>query len=84
MMRGALTLFSLVAVFIFPAPLAIAVALLSAVFSPLTPLAVGILADALYYTESAYVVPLYSLWGAVVALLAFFVRRFVATSIIER
>lgn len=74
MMRGILTVASFVSVLYFPWPMTVLLALVSATVEPLLPLVVGLFADTLYYVPSAHTVPLATLVGAVVTVIAFFVR----------
>jgi len=74
MMRGILTLTSLVSVVLFPWPLTTVLVLASASVEPLLPFSVGLLADTLYYVPHAAAFPLFTLCGAAATVLAFFVR----------
>ncbi|MGH7175314.1 MAG: hypothetical protein ACREGR_03080 [Minisyncoccia bacterium] len=82
-MRFALLALALLAPFIFPWPLAALLTLAAAFFFPLAPLAVGALAEALYYAHGAYSFPLFLTLGVFTTLLALFVHRFVETSIMR-
>ena len=84
MMRGILTLGTLVSVIFFPWPLAALLALASSLLEPLLPLAAGIFADTLYYAPHASAIPLFTLYGAVATAIAFFVRGRLEASIISR
>ena len=59
----------------FPWPLSAMLALGIAVVEPLTPLIVGVLADTLYYVPQAGSVPLYTILGVLVTLVAYLVRN---------
>lgn len=84
MMRVWLIPLAFLSPFLFPWPLTAALALAAAWISPLIPLAVGILVDALYYAHGAtFLVPWATVIGGLVALLAAFVRRFLETSIMH-
>lgn len=83
MIRGLLTILSFISVIFFPWPLTAALALASAFFIPLLPLAVGVFADTLYYTSHTAPLPLFTLYGAFVTAVALFVRSRVKASIIE-
>lgn len=61
-------------VILFPWPLTAGLALLLAPFEPLVPLAIGIFADTLYYSHQGSLLPMATLSGAVVTVVAFFVR----------
>ncbi len=58
-------------------------ALLAVIVEPLVPLAVGLLADALYYTPGVHAAPLYTILGLLVTPIAFLVHRSIKTSIIR-
>lgn len=78
---GIFALASCVGLLFFPWGLTAAFTLLATIWEPLMPLAVGILADALYYTP--HHVPLFTLMGALGTLFAYIVHRSVKTSIIR-
>jgi hypothetical protein len=82
MMRGILVFMSFISTIFSPwiitAILVFAVSLLD----PLVPLAIGLFADTLYYTSSAETIPLLTLYGAIVSLIASFVRNRLSASII--
>ncbi len=80
MMRGILTVSSFISVVFFPWPLTAVLALVSASMEPLVPLAVGIFADTLYYTPQARALPLFTICGAIVTIIAFLVRSRLRTS----
>lgn len=80
MMHGILTLFTFVSVIFFPWIFSVLLTLAVSFLEPLIPLAVGLFADTLYYSPSAYVVPLYTLLGAAATLIALFVRSRLRTS----
>lgn len=80
MIRGIFTIFSLVSVIVFPWPFTVMLAVIASFMEPLVPLAVGIFADTLYYTPQTSIVPLFTLYGAVCTLTAFFVRSRLRTS----
>lgn len=84
MMTGLLTLLAFVSTVLFPWPLTVLLTLGIAVFEPLVPLAIGIFADTLYYSPQAGVLPWFTICGALVTILAFFVRSRLKTSIIGR
>ena len=73
-MRGVFTLGSFISVVFFPWICTILVTFVAAFFEPLVPVAVGIFADTLYYTPTAAVVPLYTILGALLTIIALFVR----------
>ena len=82
-MRGVLTLLTFVSVVLFPWPCTVLLVLAGAYTEPLVPLAVGLFADTLYYAPQAHALPLYTLYGAVVTVGAFFVRSRLQASIIR-
>lgn len=84
MIRALLAFLSLVSVIFFPWPFTVFLALISALTEPLVLLAVGISADAFYYTPSAQIIPLFTLGGAVATAIALFVRSRLRTGIINR
>lgn len=81
-MKGIFTLVAFISAILFPWPLTILLTLGVAVFEPLVPLAVGIFADTLYYIPHAGALPLFSIYGAILTVVAFFVRSQLKTSII--
>lgn len=78
-----LTILSLISVVLFPWIYTLVLVCVTAAFEPLVPLAVGILADTLYYTSHAAAWPLYTLLGLVTSILAYFVRSGLRSSIIR-
>ncbi len=84
MMRGLLTVSTFIATLLFPWPLAALLALASASVESLVPLAAGIFIDVLYYAPHAARFPYFSLAGALVTALAFFVRSRLWAGIISR
>lgn len=83
MIRGVVIALPILSLLFFPAPVAGILALLAAFYTPWAPLAVGVVADALYYTHGVGLWPIYSLVGAFATLAAILVRRFVETSIMH-
>lgn len=73
-----------ISIIFFPWPLAAMLTLISSLSIPLLPLAAGIFADTLYYTPQSGFLPLFTLLGALVTGIAFFVRSRLKTSIIGR
>lgn len=84
MIRGLFTLLSFISVILFPWLLTVLLTLGVSIFEPLVPLAIGIFADTLYYTPQAGALPLFTIYGAIVTALSFFVRSQLKTSIIGR
>ena len=74
MRGGLLTLLTIGSAVFFPWPLTALLAFIASFTEPLVPLAVGLLADTLYYTPSAGALPLFTLAGAALTAAAFFVR----------
>lgn len=74
MMRGILTVGTLLSAIFFPWPVTAVFALLVSFSEPLVPLAAGIFIDTLHYVPGQGEWPLSALFGAVVTILAFFVR----------
>lgn len=69
----ALVVSACISLFFFPWPLTVLLTLGSGVLVPLVPLALGLLADALYWAPGAGM-PFYTLTGALITVLAFFVH----------
>jgi len=82
MIRGLGTLLTFISTILFPWPFTVFLALGMSSVEPLVPLATGLFADTLYYTPSAGGFPLFTLYGAVVTALSFFVRSRLKASII--
>lgn len=81
MTKWLLSFVALLAPFLFPMSFTFGLALLGSIWTPWIPLAVGLVADALYFSPDAFSFPLYSLLGAGVTVIAFGVHRFIETSI---
>ena len=73
MMRGLVTLFAFISAIFFPWPLTALLAIGAAITEPLVPLALGIFVDTLYYVPASSL-PLPTILGAVVSVVAFFVH----------
>lgn len=82
MMRGTLTIITFISTVLFPWPLTALLALAASAFEPLVPLSIGLFADTLYYVPSPGSFPVFTLYGALAAALAFIVRSRLKTSII--
>lgn len=82
MMRGVLAISTLVSVIFLPWPFTALLALVSSLMEPLVPLAAGLFADTLYYTPQVGKVPVFTLLGAVVTIVALLVRSRLKASII--
>lgn len=74
MINGLLTLSTLVSVVLSPWPLTLCLALVSSLVEPLVPLAVGLLADTLYFAPHSGAIPLYTVYGGLTTALALFVH----------
>lgn len=83
MMRGICTLLTFISIVLFPWPMSVLLALVISLFEPLVPLAAGLFADTLYYTPQSGIMPLFTLYGAMVTAVTFFVRSRLKTSIIR-
>ena len=84
MMRKVGTISTFLSAVFFPWPFTAALALGAAFFEPWVPLAVGLFADTLYYVPESGGLPLFTLTGAVVTALSFFVRSRLKTGSISR
>lgn len=84
MTRSAVVVFALISAFIFPWIFTAGIAFFAALWIPLLPLAVGILLDVLYYAPQAHWFPLGTVSGALVTLVAHFVRTRLKAGIIDR
>lgn len=84
MMRGILTLSTIVSVVFFPWSFTALIVLMSSFVEPLLPLAAGIFADTLYYTPQTGALPVFTLYGVIATAVAFFVRSRLKTSIIGK
>ncbi len=84
MMRGVLTVSTLVSVVMFPWPFTAALALASSLLEPLVPLSAGILADTLFYTPHGGAFPIAALSGVAVTAVAIFVRSRLSAGIMRQ
>lgn len=82
MIGGFLAAAALISTVFFPWKLTLVLAVVAAFFEPLVPLAVGMLADTLYYSSYAYAVPVFTIGGAACTAIAFIVRKRIRASII--
>jgi hypothetical protein len=82
MKRGFLTIATLTSVIFLPWPFTLVLALASALYLPLLPLAAGIFSDVLYWGPAAGGLPLATLLGALVSVVAIIVRSRLTTGII--
>jgi hypothetical protein len=74
-MSASLTIGTLASIIFFPWQLSVLVVLGGAGIEPLLPLAAGLLADALYFVPHSTTLPVFSLGGAAVSIVATVVRR---------
>lgn len=81
--NGILTVATFLSALLFPWPLTAALAIVTSFFEPLVPLAVGIFADALYYSPASGGLPMSTIYGLSMSLLAILVRRWLSASIIS-
>lgn len=83
MIKSVLTILTFVSAMLFPWPFTALLAIAASFFEPLIPLAAGLFADTLYYASSVEIIPLFTLYGAIVSVVAFFVRSRIKASIIK-
>lgn len=86
-MRVVLTLAAVASLFLFPYPMTLVLSAMASLYVPWAGLSVGVLADLLYFVplspeNPGISFPLASLTGALISLIALFVRRFVRERII--
>ena len=84
MIRIFITILTLTAVLFLPWQFSAAIALVSSPFIPLLPLAAGLFADTLYYSSKTEIVPLFTLYGALVTTIVFIVRNRLSAGIIKK
>ncbi len=73
--NGILTITTFISVILFPWPLTVLLALITSLYEPLVPLAVGLFADTLFYVPQAGRFPICTLLGFLTSVMAVFVRR---------
>lgn len=83
MTRIASSVFALISLFIFPWPVSLALIAAAAFLFPASGIALGVLADILYYSPDVAFLPYFSIYGALLTGLSLLVRRFVKTRIME-
>ena len=83
MIRGTLAVLSFISVVFLPWVVTALLALVASIFDPLVPLAIGLFADTLYYSPQVGMIPLFTLFGALVTVVAFFVRSRLSPGIIK-
>ena len=84
MIRGILTLLTFISTILLPWPLTALFALAAAVSEPFVPLAAGLFADTLYFVPQSGGFPLFTFYGAVITVIAFFVRSRLSEGIINK
>lgn len=88
MMRALFVLLAFLSLFLFPYPYTVLLSLIASLYLPFAALVVGVLADILYFSplppsSGGLSLPVGTLLGALLSVLALFVRRFVKTRIID-
>jgi len=83
MIRRLFAFFPAISLLFFPFSLTVILTLLAAYATPLMPLAIGVLADTLYFSRGVASVPFYTLVGFATTVVALLVRRFIETSIMR-
>lgn len=74
MRNGLLTITTFVSAVLFPWPLTVLLACITAFFEPLVPFAVGLFVDTLYYTPTAGMLPMFTFYGLALSITVVFVR----------
>lgn len=82
MIRAMPTVLALIALFVFPWQVAFVGVVAAALFMPAAGIALGVIADIVYYVPGASFMPYFSLLGGAATLLSVLVHRFVKTRII--
>ncbi len=82
-MRAMAAVLALIALFVFPWQVAVLAIIGSALLMPLSGLALGVIADIVYYVPGSSFMPLFSLYGLAATALVLLVQRFVKTRIME-
>lgn len=83
MMRSMAVILALIALFVFPWQVSLLAILGAALFVPAAGIALGVIADLVYFMPGAAFMPYFSLFGAGATIVALLVHRFVKTRIIE-
>jgi hypothetical protein len=81
MIRAILLVAAFVSIFLFPYPATFILSFIASLFFPPAALIAGIITDLVYFVPGAYAFPLGIVLGALLSLIAFFVRRFAKTRI---
>lgn len=82
MMRAMPTILALIALFVFPWQVSMVALFVAALFMPAAGIALGVIADIVYYVPGAFFVPYFTLFGAGATIASVLVHRFVKTRII--
>lgn len=82
MIRAALVILAVISVFCFPYPATIVLSFVASLFLPATGFVLGALVDVLYFAPGASWLPLATVTGATISVVAFLVRRLVKARII--
>lgn len=69
--------------FLFPYPLSLILSCVAGLFFPPAPFLVGVVGDLLYYHPSVSFIPYGVVWGSVLTVFVFFVRRFLRNHILS-
>ena len=72
--NGVLTISMFISVLLFPWPLSVLLAVIASFFEPLVPFAAGLFADTLYYAPHAGTLPIFTLYGLGLSIIATLVR----------
>ncbi len=83
MMRFLFVLLALASVFLFPYPATLILSFAAGLFVPAIPLVSGILVDLYYHAPGASLVPLATIYGALLSIAAVVVQRFIKARIID-
>jgi len=83
-MRGSVTFLVFISTMVFPWPLTVLLVLAASSIEPLIPFAAGLFADTLYYVPHDAALPLWSIGGGVVSLIASVVHSRLRTGSIRR
>ncbi|MDQ1299860.1 MAG: hypothetical protein QG636_528 [Patescibacteria group bacterium] len=83
MIRAMTSLIALISLFIFPWQIALVAIFAASLMVPPAGLALGLIADLVYYSPEAAFMPYFTLFGLLSSVLSFLVHRFVKTRIME-
>ncbi len=81
--NGVLTIITFLSAILFPWPLTALLAVISSFFEPLVPFAVGLFADTLYAAPGVGALPMFTLYGLALSIIAVLVRGQLWTGIIS-